>query len=53
MDGIAGIYLPDLKAWTPKRARRYLRMPGHPQVAAAALLSIRWADTFTCYGDDH
>jgi putative pyruvate formate lyase activating enzyme len=36
MDGIVDIYLPDLKVWTPERARRYLRMPGYPQVARHA-----------------
>jgi putative pyruvate formate lyase activating enzyme len=35
MDGIADIYLHDLKVWTPEHARRYLRMPGYPQVAKA------------------
>jgi putative pyruvate formate lyase activating enzyme len=37
MDGIVDIYLPDLKVWTPGHARRYLRMPGYPQVARAAV----------------
>src|SRR6266508_4146317 len=40
MDGIVDIYLPDLKVWTPGRARRYLRMPGYPQVAAAAVTEM-------------
>jgi len=40
MDGIVDIYLPDLKVWTPQRARRYLRMPGYPQVAQAAVTEM-------------
>jgi putative pyruvate formate lyase activating enzyme len=40
MDGIVDIYLPDLKVWTPGRARRYLRMPGYPQVAQAAVTEM-------------
>ena len=36
MDGIVDIYLPDLKVWTPGRARRYLRMPGYQKAAKAA-----------------
>jgi putative pyruvate formate lyase activating enzyme len=40
MDGIVDIYLPDLKVWTPERARRYLRMPGYPQVAKAAVTEM-------------
>ncbi|HEV2258741.1 MAG TPA: hypothetical protein VGS06_36945 [Streptosporangiaceae bacterium] len=40
MDGIVDIYLPGLKVWTPERARRYLRMPGYPQVAAAAVTQM-------------
>jgi putative pyruvate formate lyase activating enzyme len=40
MDGIVDIYLPDLKVWTPERARRYLRMPGYPQVAQAAVTEM-------------
>jgi len=41
MDGIVDIYLPDLKVWTPGRARRYLRMPGYPQVAQAAVMEMQ------------
>jgi putative pyruvate formate lyase activating enzyme len=37
MDGIIDIYMPDFKVWTPGRARRYLRMPGYPQVARQAV----------------
>jgi putative pyruvate formate lyase activating enzyme len=37
MDGIADIYMPDLKVWTRERARRYLRMPGYPQAAREAV----------------
>jgi len=40
MDGIVDIYLPDLKVWTPGRARRYLRMPGYPQVAREAVTEM-------------
>lgn len=40
MDGIVDIYLPDLKVWTPERARRYLRMPGYPQAARAAVTEM-------------
>ncbi len=40
MDGIVDIYLPDLKVWTPEHARRYLRMPGYPQVARAAVTEM-------------
>ncbi len=40
MDGIVDIYLPDLKVWTPGRARRYLRMPGYPQAAKAAVTEM-------------
>jgi len=40
MDGIVDIYLPDLKVWTPGRARRYLRMPGYPQAARAAVTQM-------------
>lgn len=40
MDGIADIYLPDLKVWTPEHARRYLRMPGYPQAAQAAVTEM-------------
>jgi putative pyruvate formate lyase activating enzyme len=37
MDGIVDIYMPDIKVWTTERARRYLRMPGYPQVARQAV----------------
>ncbi|HEU5157696.1 MAG TPA: radical SAM protein [Streptosporangiaceae bacterium] len=37
LDGIVDIYLPDLKVATRERARRYLRMPGYPEVAKAAI----------------
>ena len=40
MDGIVDIYLPDLKVWTSGHARRYLRMPGYPQVARAAVTEM-------------
>jgi putative pyruvate formate lyase activating enzyme len=40
LDGIVDIYLPDLKVWTSGRARRYLRMPGYPQVARAAVTEM-------------
>jgi putative pyruvate formate lyase activating enzyme len=40
MNGIVDIYLPDLKVWTPERARRYLRMPGYPQAARAAVTEM-------------
>ncbi len=40
MDGIVDIYMPDLKMWTRARARRYLRMPGYPQVAQAAVIEM-------------
>ena len=40
MDGIVDIYLPDLKIWTPGRARRYLRMPGYPQAARQAVTEM-------------
>ena len=40
MDGIVDVYLPDLKVWTPGRARRYLRMPGYPQAARAAVTEM-------------
>lgn len=37
MDGIVDIYMPDLKVWSRERGRRYLRMPGYPRVAQAAV----------------
>jgi len=37
LDGIVDIYMPDVKVWTSGRARRYLRMPGYPQVAREAV----------------
>jgi putative pyruvate formate lyase activating enzyme len=40
MDGIVDIYMPDLKVWTPGRARRYLRMPGYPQAARQAVAEM-------------
>jgi putative pyruvate formate lyase activating enzyme len=40
LDGIVDIYLPDLKVWTPGRARRYLRMPGYPQAARQAVMEM-------------
>jgi putative pyruvate formate lyase activating enzyme len=40
MDGIADIYMPDFKIWTPERARRYLRMPGYPQAARQAVMEM-------------
>ena len=40
VDGIVDVYLPDLKVWTPGRARRYLRMPGYPQAARAAVTEM-------------
>jgi putative pyruvate formate lyase activating enzyme len=40
LDGIVDIYLPDLKVWTSGRARRYLRMPGYPPVARAAVTEM-------------
>jgi putative pyruvate formate lyase activating enzyme len=52
MDGIADIYLPDLKVWTPERARRYLRMPGYPQVAKAAVTEMNRQVGPLRFGDD-
>jgi putative pyruvate formate lyase activating enzyme len=40
MEGIVDIYMPDLKIWAPGRARRYLRMPGYPQVAHQAVTEM-------------
>lgn len=40
LDGIVDIYLPDLKVWTPGRARRYLRMLGYPQAARQAVTEM-------------
>jgi putative pyruvate formate lyase activating enzyme len=40
MDGIVDIYMPDLKIFTPGRARRYLRMPGYPQAARQAVAEM-------------
>jgi putative pyruvate formate lyase activating enzyme len=40
MDGVVDIYMPDLKIWTPGRARRYLRMPGYPQAARQAVTEM-------------
>ncbi len=40
MDGIVDIYMPDIKVWTSERARRYLRMPGYPQVAREAVTEM-------------
>jgi putative pyruvate formate lyase activating enzyme len=52
MDGIVDIYLPDLKVWTPGRARRYLRMPGYPQVAKAAVTEMNRQVGPLRFGDD-
>ena len=52
MDGIVDIYLPDLKVWTPERARRYLRMPGYPQVATAAVTEMNRQVGPLRFGDD-
>ena len=52
MDGIVDIYLPDLKVWTPERARRYLRMPGYPQVAKAAVAEMNRQVGLLRFGDD-
>jgi putative pyruvate formate lyase activating enzyme len=40
MDGIVDIFMPDLKIFTPRRARRYLRMPGCPQAARQAVAEM-------------
>jgi putative pyruvate formate lyase activating enzyme len=52
MDGIVDIYLPDLKVWTPAHARRYLRMPGYPQVARAAVTEMNRQVGALRFGED-
>jgi putative pyruvate formate lyase activating enzyme len=52
MDGIVDIYLPDLKVWTPGHARRYLRMPGYPQVARAAVTEMNRQVGALRFGED-
>ena len=52
MDGIAGIYLPDLKVWTSGHACRYLRMPGYPQVAREAAREMNHQVGPLQFGDD-
>ncbi|MFW6205061.1 MAG: radical SAM protein [Actinomycetota bacterium] len=37
MDGVVDIYMPDVKLWTRESARRYLRMPGYPEVMRATV----------------
>jgi uncharacterized Fe-S radical SAM superfamily protein PflX len=49
MDGIVDIYLPDLKVWTPGRARRYLRMPGYPVKGARGAECIIVSDGLITY----
>ncbi len=52
MDGIVDIYLPDLKVWRPGHARRYLRMPGYPQVARAAVTEMNRQVGALRFGED-
>ena len=52
MDGIVDIYLPDLKVWTSGHARRYLRMPGYPQVAREAVKEMNRQVGPLQFGDD-
>jgi putative pyruvate formate lyase activating enzyme len=33
MDGVADLYMPDFKLWSPERARRYLLAPDYPEAA--------------------
>jgi putative pyruvate formate lyase activating enzyme len=37
MDGIADIYMPDFKYWSPQRSRRYLKAEDYPDAARAAI----------------
>ncbi len=52
MDAIVDIYLPDLKVWTSEHARRYLRMPGYPQVARAAVTEMSRQVGVLRFGED-
>jgi putative pyruvate formate lyase activating enzyme len=40
LDGVVDVYMPDLKVWTPERARRYLRRPDYPEVARRSILEM-------------
>ncbi len=40
LDGVVDIYMPDLKLWSPERARRYLRRPDYPEVARRSILEM-------------
>jgi putative pyruvate formate lyase activating enzyme len=52
MDGIVDIYLPDLKVWAPEYARRYLRMPGYPQVARTVVKEMNRQVGELRFGED-
>ena len=41
LEGVVDIYLPDFKFWDPKVAQKYLRVPGYPEVARAALVEMK------------
>ncbi|MFH1567529.1 MAG: radical SAM protein [Gemmatimonadota bacterium] len=40
LDGVVDIYLPDLKLWGEAAAGRYLKAPGYPAAARAALVEM-------------
>ncbi|MFQ5747690.1 MAG: radical SAM protein [Gemmatimonadota bacterium] len=40
MDGIADIYMPDFKYWSPDKSRKYLKAADYPQAARAAILEM-------------
>ncbi|MEK6711976.1 MAG: radical SAM protein [Nitrospinota bacterium] len=37
LDGVVDIYMPDFKYWADARAKRYLKAPGYPEAARAAI----------------
>lgn len=37
LDGVVDLYMPDFKLWSEAAARRYLKAPGYPEVARAAI----------------
>jgi uncharacterized Fe-S radical SAM superfamily protein PflX len=37
MDGIADIYMPDFKFWSPERSKRYMKAEDYPIAARRAI----------------
>ncbi len=40
MDGIADVYMPDFKLWSPERCRKYLLAPDYPETARKVIQAM-------------